>query len=84
MVPKATLRQARAQFEYLANEFTGGEEVASKVMCELGAVSMEVALGAGRKNDHVPVGEVALSILASSSVTSQPADALTSASNKTA
>jgi chromosome segregation ATPase len=81
VVPKATLRQARAQFEYLANEFTGVGDVASKVMCELGAFSMDLALDAGRKMDHVPVGEVALSILASPSVTPQPADALTSASN---
>jgi hypothetical protein len=81
VVPKATLRQARAQFEYLANEFTGVGDVASKVMCELGAFSMDLALDAGRKMDHVPVGEVALSILASPSVTTQPAEALTSASN---
>jgi chromosome segregation ATPase len=81
VVPKATLRQARKQFQYLANEFTGVGDVASKVMCELGAFSMEMALGAGRKAGHVPVGEVAMSILASPSVTPQPADALTSASN---
>jgi len=81
VVPKATLRQARAQFEHLANEFTGVGDVASKVMCELGAFSMELALGAGRKADHVTVGEVALSILASPSVMPQPADALTSASS---
>jgi hypothetical protein len=81
VVPKATLRQARAQFEYLAGEFTGVGDVASKVMCELGAFSMDLALDAGRKTDHLPVGEVALSILASPSVTPQPAAALTSASN---
>ncbi len=81
VVPKATLRQARAQFEYLAGEFTGVGDVASKVMCELGAFSMDLALDAGRKTDHLPVGEVALSILASPSVTPQSADARTSASN---
>lgn len=81
VVPKATLRQARAQFEHLANEFIGVGDVASKVMCELGAFSMELALDAGRKTGHVPVGEVALSILGSPSVTPQPADALTSASS---
>lgn len=81
VVPKATLRQARAQFEYLAGEFTGVGDVASKVMCELGAFTMDAALGAGRAPDPLPVGEVALSILASPSVTPQPAAALTSASN---
>ncbi len=65
VVPRATLRQARSQFEYLAHEFTGSGDVASQVMCELGAFTMELALGYGRKADHLPVGEVALSILAS-------------------
>lgn len=65
VVPRATLRQARSQFEYLANEFTGAGDVASQVMCELGAFTMELALGAGRKADLHPVGDVALSILAS-------------------
>ena len=66
VVPRATLRQARSQFEYLANEFTGNGDVASQVMCELGAFTMELALGSGRKADPLPVGDVALSILASS------------------
>ena len=65
VVPRATLRQARSQFEYLANEFTGAGDVASQVMCELGAFTMELALGSGRKADPHPVGDVALSILAS-------------------
>lgn len=65
VVPRATLRQARSQFEYLANEFTGNGDVASQVMCELGAFTMELALGSGRKADPLPVGDVALSILAS-------------------
>lgn len=66
VVPRATLRQARSQFEYLAHEFTGSGDVASQVMCELGAFTMELALGYGRKADSLPVGDVALSILASS------------------
>lgn len=65
VVPRATLRQVRSQFEYLANEFTGAGDVASQVMCELGAFTMDLALGAGRKADPHPVGDVALSILAS-------------------
>jgi hypothetical protein len=65
VVPRATLRQVRSQFEYLAHEFTGAGDVASQVMCELGAFTMDVALGAGRKTDPLAVGDVALSILAS-------------------
>jgi hypothetical protein len=41
VVPRATLRQVRSQFEYLANEFTFAGDVASQVMCELGAFTME-------------------------------------------
>ena len=65
VVSKATLRQARSQFEYLAHEFTGNGDVASQVMCELGAFTMDLALGTGRKADPLAVGDVALSILAS-------------------
>ncbi|MDO9563767.1 MAG: hypothetical protein Q7J60_19290 [Bradyrhizobium sp.] len=65
VVPRATLRQARSQFEHLAQEFTGAGDVASQVMCELGAFTMEMALGSDRKADPLPVGAVALSILAS-------------------
>ncbi len=65
VVPRATLRQARSQFEYLAHEFTGAGDVASQVMCELGAFTMDLALGVDRKADPLAVGEVALSILAS-------------------
>jgi hypothetical protein len=64
VVPKATLRQARAQFEYLATQFIPLGDIASQVMCELGAYNMDLALGAGQQPDHLPVGEVALSILA--------------------
>jgi hypothetical protein len=63
VVPRATLRQARSQFEYLAHEFTGSGDVASQVMCELGAFTMDLALGVDRKADPLPVGDVALSIL---------------------
>jgi len=65
VVPRATLRQVRSQFEYFAHEFTGAGDVASQVMCELGAFTMDLALGAGRKADPLPVGDVVLSILAS-------------------
>jgi hypothetical protein len=64
VVPKATLRQARAQFEYLATQFVPHGDIASQVMCELGAYNMDLALGAGQQPDHLPVGEVALGILA--------------------
>jgi chromosome segregation ATPase len=64
VVPKATLRQIRAQFEHLANEFTGVGDVPSRVMCELGAFTMDMALGADRKSDSLPTGDIALSILA--------------------
>ena len=65
VVPKATLRQVRSQFEFFANEFTGAGDVASQVMCELGAFTMDVALGAERKKAPLPVSDVALSILTS-------------------
>jgi hypothetical protein len=64
VVPKATLRQIRAQFEHLATEFTGVGDVPSRVMCELGAFTMDMALGADRKADPLPTGDIALSILA--------------------
>ena len=66
VVPKTTLRQARAQFEYLAKEFIPLGDIASQVMCELGAYTMDLALIAGQQSDHLPVGEVALRILAPS------------------
>ena len=64
VVPIATLRQARAQFEYLAREFIPLGDIASQVMCELGAYTMHMALIGGQPNDRLPVGEVALGILA--------------------
>jgi predicted nucleic acid-binding Zn-ribbon protein len=70
VVPKTTLRQVRAQFEYLAQECIPRGDIASQVMCELGAHTMDLALTAGGETDRLPVGEVALSILASSGSTS--------------
>jgi hypothetical protein len=76
VVPRATLRQVRSQFEYFAHEFTGAGDVASQVMCELGAFTMDLALGVDRRADALPVGDVALSILASPG-SAAPADAET-------
>ena len=70
VVPKTTLRQVRAQFEYLAQECIPRGDIASQVMCELGAHTMDLALAAGGETDRLPVGEVALSILAPSGSTS--------------
>jgi hypothetical protein len=64
VVPKATLRQARAQFEYLAKEFIPRGDIASQVMCELAAYTMDMALTGSQQLGHLPVDEVALSILA--------------------
>jgi hypothetical protein len=64
VVPKTTLRQARAQFEYLAKEFVPLGDIASQVMCELGAYTMDLALVSGQPADHSPIGEVARNILA--------------------
>jgi hypothetical protein len=64
VVPKTTLLQARAQFEYLAREFVPLGDIASQVMCELGAYTMDMALIGGEPADQSPVGVVAQSILA--------------------
>jgi hypothetical protein len=66
VVPKTTLRQARAQFEYLAKEFIPLGDIASQVMCELGAYTMDLALSAGQKHDDFLVDEVAFRLLAPS------------------
>jgi hypothetical protein len=66
VVPKTTLRQARAQFEYLAKAFVPLGDIASQVMCELGAYTMDLALVSGQRTDHSPIGEVARNILAPS------------------
>jgi chromosome segregation ATPase len=63
LVPKTTLRQVRAQFEYLAKEFIPLGDIASQVMCELGAFTVDLALVGGQPADHLAVGEVARSIL---------------------
>jgi chromosome segregation ATPase len=92
VVPKTTLRQARAQFEHLAKEFIPLGDIASQVMCELGAYTMELALTAGQKADHFPVDEVAFRLLAPSAAVSpragldspspaQPSTAFISAGN---
>jgi hypothetical protein len=72
VVPKTTLRQARAQFEYLAREFIPLGDIASQVMCELGAYTMDLALIADQRPGESQVGAVALSILAPGSATSPP------------
>jgi hypothetical protein len=77
VVPKATLRQARAQFEYLAKQCIPRGDIASQVMCELGAHTMDIALTSGDEKTDLPVGEVALSILAPNvSTAPAPADTL--------
>jgi lambda repressor-like predicted transcriptional regulator len=63
LVPKSTLRQVRAQFEYLAREFIPRGDIASQVMCELGAYTVDLALVAGQPTGYLAVGEVARSIL---------------------
>ena len=63
VVPKETLRQARAQFEFLAKECVRRGDVATQAMCELGAHTMDQALVAEETTRSSPVGEVALSIL---------------------
>ncbi|MGH6642512.1 MAG: hypothetical protein ACRED3_07420, partial [Bradyrhizobium sp.] len=63
VVPKETLRQARAQFEFLARECVRRGDVATQAMCELGAHTMDQALVAEETPHSSPVGEVALSIL---------------------
>jgi hypothetical protein len=70
IVPKAMLHQARAQFEYLAKECVRRGDIASQVMCELGAYAVHRALIAGAEADHLPVSEMALGILASPDSTS--------------
>ena len=64
VVPKATLLQARAQFEYLAKQCISRGDIASQVMCELGAHTMDLALTSGGEPADLPVGEMAWSILA--------------------
>ena len=70
VVPRTVLRQARAQFEHLAKECISRGDIASQVMCQLGAHSLELALTAGAKTESLPVGEVARRILASEGASS--------------
>lgn len=65
VVSKAALRQARAQFEYLARECVLRGDIASQVMCELGAYTLDIALSSRGTTDQLPVSAVALNILAS-------------------
>ena len=62
VVPKETLRQARAQFEFLARECLRRGDVATQAMCELGAHTMDQALVEETTHSST-VGAVALSIL---------------------
>ena len=74
LVPVATLRHARAQFEYLARESIRHGDVATQVMCELGAYSLELALKEGDRADDSPAGKIALSILGPGQASSVVAD----------
>ena len=63
IVPKETLRQARAQFEFLAKECLRRGDLATQAMCELGAHAMQLALAADESADASPIGRMALNIL---------------------
>ena len=63
VVPKETLRQARAQFEFLAKECLRRGDVATQAMCELGAHAMQLALAGDESADASPIGRMALNIL---------------------
>ena len=62
LVAQSALRQARAQFEFLAREFVPAGNIALQVMCVLAANTMEAALHP-RPKDHPQAGEIARSIL---------------------
>ena len=63
VVPIATLRHARAQFEYLAKESIRRGDVATQVMCELSAHTLERVLLQVSRAEHPSAGDIALSIL---------------------
>lgn len=63
VVPKETLRQARAQFEFLARECLRRGDLATQAMCELGAHAMQLALDGDERTDASPIGRMALNIL---------------------
>lgn len=65
LVSESTLRQARAQFEFLAREFAPLGNIASQVMCELAANAMDVALHSRQQKDDRSAGKIARSILGS-------------------
>ena len=76
LVPVATLRHARAQFEYLAKDCIRRGDVATQVMCELSAHTLEMALKEAERAEQSPAGRIALSILEpeqAASVVSDPA-----------
>jgi len=74
VVPKTTLRQARAQFEYLAREFIPLGDIASQVMCELGAYTMDLALVADQRPGDSHASAIALSILAPTAASQRVAE----------
>lgn len=63
VVPTATLRHARAQFEFLARESLRRGDVATQVMCELSAHTLERVLLQASRGEHSTAGDIALSIL---------------------
>ncbi|SDN28525.1 hypothetical protein [Afipia sp. GAS231] len=63
IVSKETLRQARAQFEFLAKECLRRGDLATQAMCELGAHAMQLALAGDESADASPIGRMALDIL---------------------
>jgi chromosome segregation ATPase len=70
IVPKETLRQARAQFEFLAKESIRRGDIATQAMCELGAHTLQLALATDESADASPIGQMALSILSLSDLNS--------------
>ena len=80
IVPKVTLRQARAQFEFLARECLRRGDVATQAMCELGAHAMQLALAGDESVDALPIGRMALNILS----LSDPKSSITEESGRSA
>jgi hypothetical protein len=68
LISESTLRQARAQFEFLAREFVPLGNIASQVMCELAANAMDAALHSRQRKNHPAAGEIAQSILDTQSI----------------
>jgi hypothetical protein len=80
IVPKETLRQARAQFEFLARECLRRGDLATQAMCELGAHAMQLALAGDESVDALPIGRMALNILS----LSDPKSSITEESGRSA